>query len=262
MVKISVDEFVRKYNMRAMDYDSAYGVQCVDLFNFYNKEVVGAPWIGTPITGGARDLFEHSSPARNENYKPLLTGVELQTGDVLVYGPPHGRAVIQGKQIFYGHVNIYIGKGRVFEQNGKNGPAASIVPLFKNGMIGVLRPFRFLSESSPPAVPPQPSSKNKHIIKKGDTYWGLEERYKLSHGTLQKLNPKIDPRALPIGRELRIRPDDNAKPSTGATYYSIRSGDTFWALETAWRLPHGRLQSLNPNVNPRALRIGQRIRRS
>ncbi len=41
--------------------------------------------------------------------------------------------------------------------------------------------------------------------------------------------------------------------------YIIRKGDTFWGLENEWGLPHGILQTLNPNVDPRRLQIGQQI---
>lgn len=261
MSRISVSDFVNKYKNRAVDYDRAYGIQCVDLFNYYNAEVVGAPWIGTPKTGGARDLFEVSSPARNENYKTLSTGVTLQAGDVLVYGDPHGRAVVNGRQVFYGHVNIYIGDNQVIEQNGRRGPITAISPLFTNGLIGVLRPLRFINENSPPVVPPQPSSQNKHVIQKGDTFWGLEERYNIPHGTLQKLNPGLDPRSLSIGRTITIRPEPVQQPTPEPETYTIRAGDTFWALEQSWGLPTGRLTQLNPGIDPRKLRIGQRIRR-
>lgn len=261
MTRISIDAFVNKYLGKSVDYDKAYGIQCVDLFNYYNSEVVGAPWIGTPKTGGARDLFEVSSPARNENYKTLLTGASLQAGDVLVYGEPHGRAVVNGKLIYYGHVNIYLGDNTVLEQNGKKGPVTAKYPLFKNGLIGVLRPFRFITQNSPPAVSPQPSDENKHIIKKGDTFWGLEEMYNIPHGTLQEINPGIDPRALTIGRSILLRRPSAPQPSPEPATYTIRAGDTFWALERTWGLPTGRLSQLNPGIDPRKLGVGQRIRR-
>lgn len=51
------------------------------------------------------------------------------------------------------------------------------------------------------------------------------------------------------------------KPVTNPKqYYKIKRGDTFWGLESAWQLPHGRLQDLNPKLNPKKLRIGQKIR--
>lgn len=42
--------------------------------------------------------------------------------------------------------------------------------------------------------------------------------------------------------------------------YTIKSGDTFWGLENEWDIPHGTLQKLNPELNPRKLKVGQKIK--
>lgn len=261
-MSLTVDEFVKKYDGKSIDYDKMYGAQCVDLFNFYNKEVVGAGPIGTPKTGGARDLYEVESKNAVENYKRLSADSPLQPGDVQVYAAPHGRYSRDGAVYYYGHVNIYIGDNKVIEQNGKKYQTTAIAQNYSVGRIGILRPLRFIGQNSPQNVPANQQNKNKHIISQGDTFWGLEERYNIPHGTLQKLNPGIDPKALRIGSEIRLRGEPTPTPSTPKTYYTIKQGDTFWGLEDAWRLPHGTLQRLNPELNPRTLQIGHRIRRS
>lgn len=259
---ISVQQFVEKYRGKSIDFDKAYGAQCVDLFNFYNKEVVGAPWIGTPKTGGARDLFEVPAANKDKHYKALGANSQLQIGDVLVFGEPYGRVVENGAVKFYGHVTIYIGNAQIIQQNGRIAQRTTVDPLFKKGMIGVLRPLRFSTQTSPQESPDNAQNKNKHIIKKGDTFWGIEESKGLPHGTLQTLNPGIDPRSLAIGQEIILPSRPSATINTAETYYTIKEGDTFWALENAWQLPHGTLQRLNPTSDPRNLQIGQRIRRS
>lgn len=262
MTQISVQQFVEKYNGSSVDFDKKYGAQCVDLFNFYNSEVVGAPFIGTPATGGARDLYDVESPVRAQYYKKLDANSHLQTGDVTVYGDPNGRYVENGRVIFLGHVRVYIGDGKFIEQNGKIAGKTIVNSDKVGGLLGILRPLRFIGQNSPQNVSPAPQNKNKHIIISGDTFWGLEERYKLAHGTLQQLNPGIDPKALKIGSEIVIAGEPATAPSPAATYYTIQRGDTFWGLEDAWQLPHGTLQQLNPGQDPRKLQIGQRIRRS
>lgn len=259
---LSVQDFVKKYNNTAVDFDKQYGAQCVDLFNFYNKEVVGAPWIGTPITNGARDLWEHAKGTPAKFYRRVSAGQPLRTGDVLVYGEPFGRYIEAGQMRFFGHVNIYIGNDLVIEQNGKVSQKTVVRDVYTTGLLGILRPLRFEPKLDPQDVPEQNQNKNKHVIASGDTFWGLEERYNIEHGTLQKLNPQLDPRRLAIGTEIILR--DKPTPSTAApeTYYNIVAGDTYWDLENAWQLPHGTLQRLNPGTNARALQIGQRIRRS
>lgn len=261
-VVISVQSFVEKYNNKALDFDKQFGAQCVDLFNYYNKEVVGGQFIGTPATMGARDLYEVDSEARAKSYKKLGSTEKLAIGDVLVYGPPLGRIVENGRQVFYGHVAMYIGNNQVIQQNARISQKTTIDPVSTSGLLGILRPLRFIGENSPQNTSPAPQHKNKHTIKSGDTFWGLEESNGWTHGILQQLNPGIDPKKLQIGAEIAI-PEGNAAPqSAPETYYTIKSGDTFWELENAWQIEHGTLQDLNPGVDPRQLQIGQRIRRS
>lgn len=259
---ISVQQFAEKYEGKSIDFDKAFGAQCVDLFNFYNQDVVGGEWVGTPVTGGARDLWEASIPARDASYRKLPASTKLQIGDVLIYGQPHGRVSDKSGQKFYGHVAVYLGNGRLIQQNARNNQRTTIEALFTTGLLGVLRPVRFINQSEPQKVTTTSQNQHKHVISQGQTFWGLEEENGWPHGTLQELNPQLDPKTLQIGSTI-ITP---AKPSTVAdsteTYYNIAAGDTFWALEDAWQLPHGRLQELNPKLDPRKLQIGERIRRS
>ena len=260
MSLLSVPQFVENYKGKSVDFDKAFWAQCVDLFNYYNRDVVGGLWVGTPRTGGARDLYEVDSAARAEFFKKMGPETPLQIGDVLVYGEPYGRYVENGQTIFNGHVRIYIGDGQTIEQNGRVAFVTTITPLTVKGMLGILRPIRFIGENSPQSVPVTSPNKNKHQIKDGDTFWGLEESNGWVHGTLQQLNPGLDPKGLQIGSEINTPGQPAAEQPAAEEYYTIRSGDTFWALEDARQLPHGTLINLNPGVEPRKLQIGQRVR--
>lgn len=258
---ISIEEFAAKYDGKAVDFDKKYGAQCVDLFNFYNSEVVGAPWIGTPATGGARDLYEVDSPARNQHYKKLGVDELVQAGDVEVAAAPNGRYVENGRTFYLGHVRIALGNGRYIEQNGKISQKTAITTANLPGKLGILRPLKFIGQNSPQNVRPTTTNQNKHTIQKDDTFWGLEERYSIEHGTLQKLNPQYDAKALPIGGEIVLRAEPTPPASPAEEWYTIQRDDTFWGLEDAWQLPHGTLQQLNPTLNARALPIGGKLRK-
>mgnify|MGYP003608381841 CR=1 FL=1 len=216
MKLLTIKQFVDKYTGQAIDYDGQYGAQCVDLFNFYNKEVVGAPWIGTPVSGGARDLYEVKNAARDKFYKKLPANAEIQPGDVEVYGYPHGRFIVNGKPIYLGHVAIYIGNGKVINQNGKRPQTTTIDDRIRVGRLGILRPLHQSQQTPEPQKPAPKSIPVKHNsvksavgvtsyyqIKKGDTFWGLESGWSMKHGTLQRLNPGINPKALQIGQRIR-----------------------------------------------------------
>lgn len=257
---LSIQQFVDKYNNTAVDFDKKFGAQCVDLFNFYNSEVVGAPWIGTPATAGARDLYEVDNPERAKFYKKLAADSQLQPGDVQVAGEPNGRYVENGVQKFLGHVRIYIGDGQFIEQNGKIAQKTAITNAKLTGVLGVLRPLRFIGENSPQNVPNDQQNKNKHKIEPGDTFWGIEERLSIPHGTLQQLNPGLDAKKLPIGGFITLPGEPAPAASATEEYYTVKSGDTYWGLEDAWQLPHGTLQQLNPTIPAKAIPIGARIR--
>lgn len=255
-----VNNFVNKYNGGAWDFDGHYGAQCVDLFNFYNRDVIGGGWIGTPRTGGARDLWEVNSAERNRLYIQLPAGTPLQPGDVLVYGSPYGRAVENGKQIDYGHVRIYIGDGKVIQQNKDWKQKTTVDGLGARDELGVLRPRKFIAQ---PAPQPAPSPNDEFFtVRAGDTFWGLEEGLGIQHGTLQALNPGVDPRKLAIGQKIRIRASAAPQPPVQppAQYIEANPGFTMWSYEANHQIPHGTLQALNPGVDPRKIQIGQKIR--
>ncbi len=46
---MTLDEFVKKYLGKKVDYDGQYGAQCVDLFRQYCKDVLGIPHTGGVI---------------------------------------------------------------------------------------------------------------------------------------------------------------------------------------------------------------------
>lgn len=116
-----------------------------------------------------------------------------------------------------------------------------------------------------PKPAPAPNGSHDYQIQKNDTFWGLEEQNHWTHGTLQNMNPGIEPTKLAIGQTIRIpgsvgnsvsQPISQA-PSTSK--HTIVAGDTFWGLETSNNWPHGTLQGLNPGVNYNALQIGSQI---
>lgn len=50
-----------------------------------------------------------------------------------------------------------------------------------------------------------PPSEVYHTVKKGDTLWGLGQKYGVPWQTIQELNGNIDPKRLQIGQKLRVK---------------------------------------------------------
>ena len=47
-----------------------------------------------------------------------------------------------------------------------------------------------------------PPTSLRYIIRKGDSFWSLENEWNLPHGTLLSINPSIDPNKIQIGQEI------------------------------------------------------------
>ena len=132
---MTIDEFLNKYQNKSNDYDGYYGAQCFDLFQFYNRDVVGAPF----VTGAsAKDIWNTYPRAFYEQIANGPTNFPVR-GDVVVWGDKYGP---------YGHVAICtegdVNRFSAFSQNDPTG-ARSIVREYKDyyGVLGWLRPKHF-----------------------------------------------------------------------------------------------------------------------
>jgi hypothetical protein len=124
-VLLTLDDFIKKYDGRYIDYDGMYGNQCKDLFSLYNSEVVGVPFY---VVGNAIDLWKNSP---DEYYDKIK--LNPRRGDVVIWG--------MGE---FGHVAIYLdGDENNFTSLDQNYPVDSPVHKqnhnYKN-VIGYLRP--------------------------------------------------------------------------------------------------------------------------
>lgn len=100
---MTLAEFMNKYPAGTrIDFDGAYGAQCVDLFRRYNQDVNELPHTGPcNVTGGAVDLVRNYShmPVEKKYYKCLKTTTP-RPGDVAVWP--------ETSKNKYGHVAIVI----------------------------------------------------------------------------------------------------------------------------------------------------------
>ena len=135
---MTLEEFVKKYNGKKVDYDNAYGAQCVDLFRQYEKEGLGIPEHTGPCatSGGAKDLFlDYNKMPVEKKYFYRSTQKNWIPGDVLIWD--------QSPTNKYGHVAIflaYLGNGLlVFEQNGITQAGAEIQIRTRDRLLGYLR---------------------------------------------------------------------------------------------------------------------------
>lgn len=128
-------EFIQKHIKTKVDYDKAYGAQCVDLFRQYCNDVLEVPHTGA--VEGAKDLFLNYEklPKEMEYFKKTKGLSGIKSGDVLIYDAT--------KTNKYGHVAIFISKegndAVLFEQNGFAQDGAKLVKRSLTGVLGYLR---------------------------------------------------------------------------------------------------------------------------
>jgi len=135
---MTLEQFVIKYNGKKVDYDGAYGAQCVDLSRQYWKEVEGIPEHTGPCatTGGAKDLYlDYNKMPLEKKYFIRSKAKNWIPGDVLIWdSTPKNK---------YGHVAIMLARLGdsfiVFEQNGITQAGAEIVVRSRDGLLGYLR---------------------------------------------------------------------------------------------------------------------------
>lgn len=134
---MTLKEFVGKYKGKKIDYDGAYGAQCVDVFRQYCKDVLNIPHTGA-VTG-ARELYtNYEKLSLEKKYFERIeykSGVKAQAGDVAVFD-----ATANNK---YGHVAIVLEDGKdfikVFEQDGFAQTGAYIISRPHRKLLGFLR---------------------------------------------------------------------------------------------------------------------------
>ena len=136
---MTLREFIEKYQGKKVDFDGAYGAQCVDLFRQYTKDVLGIrEHTGTcETTGCALDLFmDYNIMPVEKKYFTRSTNKNWRSGDILVWDKTPTNK--------YGHVAILIAvfdnsKFLVFEQNGITQAGAEIRVRDKTNLLGYLR---------------------------------------------------------------------------------------------------------------------------
>ncbi|MCM1218934.1 MAG: CHAP domain-containing protein [Lachnospiraceae bacterium] len=130
-------EFVQRHIKTRVDFDGAYGAQCVDLFRQYCKDVLGIPHTGA--VAGAKDLVERYGdlPKEREHFALIKDRRNALRGDAAVWGATKGNP--------YGHVAIVL-EARpdvltVFEQDGFEQDGAKLAERSMGGVIGYLRKY-------------------------------------------------------------------------------------------------------------------------
>jgi LysM repeat protein len=104
-------------------------------------------------------------------------------------------------------------------------------------------------------------------VSQGDTLYRIATRCGTTVTALVNANPQItNPNRIEIGQTIQMpgaiagRPSPQARGLAPGQYYTVRPGDTFFAISRQFGIPVQVLLSLNPRIDPHRLRAGIDIR--
>lgn len=149
---MTLQEFIKKYDKKTVDFDGAYGGQCVDLFNRYLVDVLG---IKNPIqqfpVASAYQIYGYAKNNANFVCVPNDPTAVPQAGDIIIWNQGVGP---------HGHVGIFVEGDvmsfRSFEQNWNGVQKCVVINHPYDHVTGWLRPKRNVPEVVTPAPTPQP----------------------------------------------------------------------------------------------------------
>lgn len=133
---MKLTEYININLGKKVDYDGAYGAQCVDLFRTYCRDVLDIPHTGVcATTGGARDLYDdyNKMDLEREYFWRLTLPNKIKYGDVAIWAGTTGHVAIVLKH-FRNRKCVL-----VFEQDGLKQDGAKLNVRSVSNLLGVLR---------------------------------------------------------------------------------------------------------------------------
>ncbi|PFC42096.1 hypothetical protein CN300_23360 [Bacillus thuringiensis] len=135
----------------------------------------------------------------------------------------------------------------------------SIIGTPKWKIVGFGRPV-YLDEVSAG----EPVNTTHHVqeykVKQGDSLWDISQKYHVSVDDIKKVNPGIDEKNLPVGKELKI-------PNTGGPAnippqmqtYEVKKDDTLYKLHQRFNVSVDDIKKVNPGIDEKNLPVGKII---
>ena len=97
-------------------------------------------------------------------------------------------------------------------------------------------------------------------VNEGDTLLSIAVRFGTDVEALLRTNPDIDPYNLQVGQRICIAEKFQEPPMCPTrNFYVTRSGDTIRAIAASFEVEPQEILRINPDINPRNLRVGQII---
>ena len=133
MSLLTLEEFINKWLGKKADYDDYYGGQCVDLYRFYVKEVLGFPQ--SPGVGGAAEIWDTADPDYYDFIDNTPTAIP-EPGDIPIWNRNAGGGFGHVSVVIIANINTFVS----FDQNWPTLSVCTKTTHNYDNIIGWLRP--------------------------------------------------------------------------------------------------------------------------
>ena len=103
-----------------------------------------------------------------------------------------------------------------------------------------------------------------YIVKRGDTLWAISRRYGTTVRKIVELNNIPNPNLIYPGERFKIITNSNAEGveynDLGGIIYTVKKGDTLWAISRRYGVTIEHIVELNNIINPNLIYPGERFR--
>ena len=143
------------------------------------------------------------------------------------------------------------------------GPAA---PVTASPLVAPMAPV-----TTTPAIEPTPSLEGtkEHVVAKGESFYTIGKKYKVSASAIAKANPNVDSTKLKVGQKLQIpaggvstasaMTGGASAPADSGNVYVVKSGDNLGKIATKHGTTVKALRELN-GLKADRINVGQKLK--
>lgn len=95
-----------------------------------------------------------------------------------------------------------------------------------------------------------------YIVKSGDTLWSIAQKYNVTVQQIVTANNITNANLIRVGQSLIIPGTSSVPPTTGIKY-TVKAGDTLWAIAQKYGVTVQKIVDANNITNPSLIHIGQ-----
>lgn len=232
----SAKDFYEKYNGKSVDYDGAYGVQCVDGARCWMDFFIGK---SIPTGNGYADGYVNVASNKSwflANGCSFISNMKFEDGDLVVWNKG-------ARDCPSSHVAMYY-QGKFFGENqGYAHAPFNLTSISLNGVLGAYRSKNCINAVKLLSL----DNIAKEVIA---GKWGNGEDRKKR---LERAGYNYNKVQAKVNELLK-------GSSTKKVYYTVKSGDTLSGIATKYKTTVNKLASLNNIKNVNLIYAGQKLR--